>query len=197
MRIVVGSSNRAKGQEIRELLQDAGLDVLSLTAFPRVEPVPETGTTFAQNARLKALGLARQIGEWVLADDSGLEVDALDGRPGVHSARYGGEGLTDADRAARLLDEMRHVPEGQRTARFQCAVVLADRDKVLLSAQGTVEGRIAAAPAGSSGFGYDPVFVPVGHDRTFAQLGAEVKQSMSHRARALAELKDLLTDLKT
>jgi len=195
LRIVVGSQNQGKVREIKELLEGLEIEVQSLAECPEVELVEETGSSFAENAELKATGFARQLGVWVLADDSGLEVDALDGRPGVFSARYGGEGLTDAQRAVRLLEELRDVPDEDRTARFRCVAALADPNRLLCVTEGSVEGRIAHAPAGSSGFGYDPVFIPKGYDQTFAELGLEIKQRLSHRARALEELRDYLTEI--
>ena len=192
LRIVVGSFNEAKVREIMELLRGLPASVVALSSFSDVTPVPETGTTFAENAEQKARGLARQLHELVLADDSGLEVDALEGRPGVFSARYGGEGLSDEQRVSLLLKEMRDVPDAERTARFRCVAVLADEQTTHLTTKGVVEGRIATSAAGSSGFGYDPVFIPGGHDRTFAQLGTGVKHRMSHRARALGEFRSAL-----
>ena len=194
LRVVVGSFNPGKVREICELLAKVDVEVLPLSRFPGVRAPDETGETFEENAALKAVGLARQVREWVLADDSGLEVDALDGRPGVHSARYGGHGLTDAQKVARLLREIKDVPPAARTARFQCVVVMADAGGPRLKACGRVEGRIASAPAGQAGFGYDPVFIPEGYDRTFGELGPKVKQRISHRARALARWREHLTE---
>jgi len=194
-RIVVGTFNAGKVREIADLLAGLDMEVVSLQAFPGVQPVPETGATFEENARAKAEGLARQLGEAVLADDSGLEVDALGGRPGVLSARYGGEGLSDAERVERLLAELGGVPEAARTARFRCVVALADASGILAVAHGAVEGRIAERPSGCNGFGYDPVFIPEGRDRTFAEMEPSVKQSISHRSRALAALREQLRAL--
>jgi XTP/dITP diphosphohydrolase len=187
--LVVGSFNRAKAAEMIELLGDLGLQVRALDDFEHATPVPEDGTTFAENARLKALGLARQVAGpgilGVVADDSGLVVDALGGRPGVHSARYGGASATDPDRVDLLLEELAGVPEAERTARFRCHIALSDGDGVPVESDGVVEGRIAFAPAGDFGFGYDPIFIPEGHERTFSELGPHVKHRISHRARAL------------
>lgn len=193
-RIVVGSSNRQKSAEMLDLLSGLPIEVVPLSAFDGLRPVAETGVTFEANAALKASGFSAQIGEPVVADDSGLEADALGGRPGVFSARYGGEGLTDADRTARLLEELRDVPDAARTARFRCAVAMAVGDDVCIEASGKVEGRIARDSAGTSGFGYDPVFVPEGYGRTFAELGPDVKRKISHRARALAAFRERLKE---
>lgn len=185
-RLVLGTFNQGKVREIADMLRGLPLEVVGLDAFPGVQEVEETGATFEENARLKALGLAQQTGALVLAEDSGLEVDALSGRPGVLSARYGGEGLDDAGRAALLLQELRGVPEAKRTARFRCVAAMADAERVHIVVSGKAEGRIAVEPAGESGFGYDPVFVPEGYGATFAQLGLEVKARVSHRAQAMA-----------
>ena len=191
-RLVVGTHNKGKVREILELLDDLPLEVVSLDAFDSIEDVEETGDTFEANAAQKAMGFAAQTGELVMADDSGLIVDALDGRPGVFSARYGGPGLSDADRYLRLLEELADTPDEARTARFQCAIAMADGGQTPIAAAGAVEGRIARAPSGEEGFGYDPVFVPDGFDTTFAKLGLDVKQRISHRARALAVFKEKL-----
>jgi len=197
--IIIGTFNRAKAEEIRTLLAGCGLALRMLSEFPHVRPVPEEGATFAENAKQKALGLARQLAGkevlGVLAEDSGLEVDALDGRPGVLSARYGGPTATDAERVERLLEELAGVPPERRTARFRCHAALADADNVLLEAEGVVEGRISLVPAGDFGFGYDPVFIPDAYDRTFAELGAAVKHRLSHRASAMLRLREGLAAL--
>jgi len=191
-RLVVGTFNRAKAREMTELLQGLAIEVLPLSAFDGARPVEETGQTFEANALMKAEGLARQIGEWVVADDSGLEVDALGGRPGVFSARYGGEGLTDADRCRLLLDELKDTPSDRRAAQFRCVVALSRGGQERIVTSGAVEGRIALAPAGGGGFGYDPVFVPTGYDRSFGELGTEVKHRISHRAEALTRFREEL-----
>ena len=193
-RLVVGSFNRKKTAEVLDLLSSLPIEVVSLAGFDGVEAVEETGTTFEANAAIKAAGFSVQIGEPVLADDSGLEVDALGGRPGVYSARYGGEGLTDEERTARLLDELSGTPDAERTARFRCAIAMAVGPEVRIEVSAKVEGRIGHTPAGANGFGYDPVFIPDGSDRTFGQLDPEVKRRTSHRARALAAFRERLAD---
>ena len=183
-RIVIGTFNAGKVREMRQILADMPVELRSLADYPPVAEVPETGDTFAENAALKAIGLARQLGEAVLADDSGLEVDALDGAPGVRSARYAGEGATTADLVAKLLDALRDLPDGRRTARFRCCLCLADPSGVRLTAEGVCEGRIVREPRGTNGFGYDPVFVPLGETRTFAEMRPEEKNRRSHRGAA-------------
>ena len=194
--LVVGSFNQAKAAEMSELLGGLALPIRSLRDYPAVRPVEETGETFAENARQKALGLARQIARseilGVVADDSGLEVDALGGRPGVRSARYVSESATDPERVLRLLEELNGVPAERRTARFRCHVALADAGRVLIETEGSVEGRIALAPAGAFGFGYDPIFIPRGYDRTFGEIGADLKPRISHRAVALRKFRECL-----
>jgi len=197
--IVVGSFNQAKAAEMAELLEGLPVSVRSLKEFRGVHPVPEEGDTFAENARSKALGLARQIPDEALlglvADDSGLEVDALGGRPGVYSARYLGEQATDPDRVQGILRELGDLPPESRTARFRCHVAFADARHVLLETEGAVEGRISFAAAGEFGFGYDPIFVPLGFDKSFGELGAEVKHRISHRAQALRLFRERLARL--
>jgi len=194
--IIVGSFNPAKTAEIVELLGELPFAVRSIADFKNILPVPENGTSFAENARIKALGFARQVAAHpilgVVADDSGIEVDAMDGRPGVHSARYAGKTARDPERVNRMLEELRGVPPEKRAARFRCHIAFADEDRVLIETHGKVEGRISLEPAGDFGFGYDPIFIPQGYDRTFAQLGPSVKHSISHRAIALRRFRDAL-----
>lgn len=197
--IVVGSFNQAKAAEMAELLAGLPMRVRALKEFRGVNSVPETGNTFAENARAKALGMARQIHDaglfGLVADDSGLEVDALGGRPGVFSARYLGEEATDPERVQGILRELGDLPPESRTARFRCHVAFADARHVLLETEGVVEGRISFAPAGDFGFGYDPIFVPIGYDKSFGELGAEVKHRISHRAQALRLFRERLSRL--
>ena len=184
MNLLIASGNKAKCGELIQLLSHLPITLLDLTAFPGIEPVPETGSTFLQNATLKAVGYATRTSLIALADDSGLEVEALGGAPGVRSARYAGGDASDLDRVEALLTELKDSPS--RTARFVSAVVIADpRGQILNTSIGTCDGKIATVPRGSAGFGYDPIFVPEGYDLTFAELGAEVKNQISHRSRAL------------
>jgi len=195
MKITVGSHNRKKLAEIRRILGDLGVDVAPL---PEGAPdIVEDGATFAENARKKATELAAHVGGYVLSDDSGLEVEALGGRPGVHSARFGGEHGNDPKNIEKVLAMM----EGQddRRAAFRCCIVLAgpapegvSSDKVLITAEGSCTGTITREPRGTSGFGYDPIFIPDGYDRTFAEMPPEQKNSLSHRGKALNSFKQLL-----
>ncbi|HPD14756.1 MAG TPA: XTP/dITP diphosphatase [Planctomycetota bacterium] len=193
--IVLGSSNPGKLREARAALAGLPIELRGLADYPQARPPEETGRTFAENARLKATALARQLGAWVLADDSGLCVDALGGRPGVRSARYAGPDATDADKVAKLLDELRGVEDAQRTARFVCALALASPHGLLLEVEGACEGRILSEPRGCDGFGYDPVFLYPELGMTFAEIPLERKNSVSHRGRAIAALARRLPEL--
>ncbi len=187
-RVVLASANPKKAAEISEIVGHA------FTLVPRPPEVPEVvedADSFEGNARLKAVALVEATGLAALADDSGLVVDALDGAPGVRSARYAGDDATDGENVTKLLDALAGLPRPEeRTARFRAVVVLRRPDGSEVVAEGAVEGTIAAAPRGDGGFGYDPVFVPAGGDgRTFAEMAAEDKHRISHRGRALAELR--------
>ena len=194
-RIVIGTRNKKKLVEIERLLDGLPVDLSLVEEYPLVKDVEETETTFAGNAALKATEVAAATGEWVVADDSGLEVDALDGRPGIFSARYAGPDQDDRRNIAKVLSEMKDVPPPQRTARFLCAIALAAPDKLLFVVEEVCEGVLTAEPRGESGFGYDPIFVPEGHDRTFAELGAEIKDRLSHRGKALHRFREELEKL--
>jgi len=185
---VLATANRGKLAEVAAILGPRGVEVVPADDLVPGWSVVEDGATFADNARLKARDLARRAGLPALADDSGLEVAVLGGRPGVRSARYAGEDATDAANVARLLAELRDVPAGRRQAAFHCALALAWPDGRLVEAEGRSEGTIAVAPRGSGGFGYDPVFLDPESGRTFAELPAEVKNTRSHRRRALDAL---------
>lgn len=193
-RAVVCTGNAHKVHELGLLLPEFALEPLPAGAADALPP--ETGDTFLANARIKAhAGAAMFPDRWVLADDSGLIVDALDGRPGVHSARYAGEDATDSTNVDLLLRELSAAgatDPAARTARFACVLVAIAPDGSETTAEGFVEGHITRAPAGSAGFGYDPVFVPAGHEHTFAELGDDVKSQLSHRANAVAALRDAL-----
>jgi XTP/dITP diphosphohydrolase len=199
--ILVATTNPGKVRELRALL-GAQVEWKSLADFPGIPEVKEDGATFAENARKKALGYAQATGLWTLADDSGLVVDALDGAPGVNSARFSGDRPKGADRKLldrrnmeKLLSLLQDVPAEKRTARFVCCLCLASPEKVLLETRGTLEGRIATEPAGTGGFGYDPVFLVPPLGKTVAQLGAEEKNAISHRGNAMRALKPLLMGL--
>ena len=199
--ILVATTNPGKVRELRALLGEQ-VEWKSLADFPGVGEVQEDGATFAENARKKALGYAQATGLWTLADDSGLVVDALGGAPGVNSARFSGDRAAGVDRHVadrrnmeKLLSLLEGVPREKRTARFVCHLCLADPQRVLLETQGTLEGVIAAKPAGAGGFGYDPVFLVPHSGRTVAQLGDQEKNAISHRGNAMRRLKPLLEEL--
>lgn len=176
-----------KGRELQELLAPFGFEVQTLreTGRPNLDVV-EDGDTFAYNARKKAAEQARHLGAWVMADDSGLAVDALGGRPGVFSARYAGENATDADNNAKLLAELGDLPLAKRAGHYVCHVAVADpRGEIRAESADVCRGRIVFEPAGTNGFGYDPLFEVVEYHQTFGQLGPLVKAAISHRARAL------------
>jgi XTP/dITP diphosphohydrolase len=191
--LVVGTRNPKKREEILEILGDLGLDLRDLTAWPDVPEVVEDGTTFEANARKKATAFARQVGQWVLAEDSGLVVPALGGRPGVHSARYAGKQGDDEANNAKLLAELAPLPDDRRAAYYVCFAALADpRSEVQATAEGRCHGVIVREPRGSGGFGYDPLFLIPEYHRTFGELSPRVKHALSHRARALAQLRPAL-----
>jgi XTP/dITP diphosphohydrolase len=193
MHLVLASSNPGKLRELSQLLAPLG-HTLAPQQELGIHSVEETGTTFLENALLKAHHAAHYAHGAALADDSGIEVDALGGRPGVYSARYAGEHASDEKNLHKLLAELHEVPEEYRQARYHCVIVLVrtpqDRDPII--AQGTWEGRIAVAPRGSGGFGYDPVFIPAGSHLTAAELPAAEKNSVSHRGKALRALVEAL-----
>ena len=178
------------------MLADSHLELLGLREFPNIESVEETGSTFAENASLKAVGYALQAKILTLADDSGLVVDALGGRPGIHSARYVGPGATYPERIASLLGELANTAEPHRSAHFVCAMTVStETGEIAFATEKSCEGRLAAAPRGTGGFGYDSIFVPDGYNQTFAELPAEIKNQISHRGRALQELRKFLASL--
>jgi XTP/dITP diphosphohydrolase len=182
--LLIATRNRHKTGELAKLLGPA-FQVEDLTGHPEIPEVEETGATFAENAALKAEAASRYFPGLVLADDSGLEVDALDGAPGVRSARFAGEKATDQANLNLLLQRLQG--EARRTARFRCVIALAREGKQVASFDGKCEGHIIAAPRGKDGFGYDPVFVPEGREQTFAELPGDVKNGMSHRGRAMQQ----------
>jgi len=185
-RIVLASGNKGKVREINQILAGLDLEVVPQTEFD-VPEIAETGLTFVENAILKARNAAQHTGLPAIADDSGLEVDALKGAPGIYSARYAGEGASDEQNLTKLLNTLEGVAEAERTARFQCLLVYMahELDPTPIICQGTWEGRITTAPQGENGFGYDPVFYVPSHDCTSAELSAEEKNRLSHRGQAL------------
>lgn len=191
--IVLASNNAGKVREINQLLEGAGIRVVPQGDFG-VPEAEETGLTFVENAILKARNAAQHSGLPAIADDSGIEVDALHGAPGIHSARYAGTGASDADNLIKLLHALDSVPEAQRGARFQCVLVYLRHaaDPTPLISQGTWEGRILEAPRGENGFGYDPVFYVPTQGCSAAELDPAVKNGLSHRGQALRHLRRLL-----
>lgn len=184
-RLVIGTRNPGKIREFRELLIPLRLALLSLDEFPCIVEPEETGASFHDNATIKATYYSARMKEWVLADDSGLEIDALGGRPGVLSSRYGGTKTGYSEKMRLLLDELDHVAGEPRSARFISVVTLSDPTGVIrLTAEGICEGTIANMPKGDRGFGYDPIFVPESHHQTFGEMTDEQKRELSHRARA-------------
>jgi len=186
--LVLASSNRGKLAEIKAICAPWGIQVVTAASLGFTEEVPETGDTFEANARLKAVAVSQALGRPALADDSGLVVEALGGAPGVYSARYAGPGGGDAANSATLLAEMQGVPPEKRAAAFVCVMLCRRPDGVELVARGRLEGRIALAPAGHNGFGYDPVFWLPERELTVAQLSATEKNAISHRGQALGRL---------
>jgi len=189
----VATRNTHKTREIQHIL-GSGFSVRDLRAYPQISEIIETGTSFEENAKLKALAVSRKLPGLVIADDSGLEVEALGGAPGMHSARYAGANATDTEKIDKLLEELARVraKNDSRRARFHCLLALARNGEVLGVFEGTVEGQITQQPRGSHGFGYDPIFVPKGFERTFGELGPAEKNQLSHRARALEKLRTFL-----
>jgi XTP/dITP diphosphohydrolase len=189
VRVVLASSNGGKLRELASLLAPLGFELIAQNTLG-VETPPETGETFADNALLKARHAAAATQLPALADDSGIEVDALGGRPGIYSARYAGEGASDEDNLRKMLSELRNVPSEKRTARYQCVIafVSTSADPKPLLASGTWDGSLISEPRGLGGFGYDPIFIPHGFDRTAAELDAVEKNALSHRGQALRAL---------
>ncbi|SKA72558.1 XTP/dITP diphosphohydrolase [Paucidesulfovibrio gracilis DSM 16080] len=186
--VVLATRNQGKIREFSALLHNLGMEVKGLDQFPEIGDIPETGATFLENARIKAEAVAKATGLIAVADDSGLAVDALDGAPGVHSARYAGEhGDADANNA-KLLDALDNLPDEQRTARFVCCMYACTPDGTAIHAQESWEGRIAHGYSGQSGFGYDPIFFDPELGRTAAEMAPDEKNARSHRGKALAKL---------
>lgn len=189
--IVLATRNEGKVAEILQIFTGLPVRFVPLSEYPAVPEIVEDGTTFLENARKKAVSVARHTREWALGEDSGLEVDALGGRPGIHSARYAGD---DRANNAKLSRELAGVPDEKRTARYRCAMVVADPEgREVATAEGSCEGRIGREERGTGGFGYDPLFVLSGFQgQTMAEVGMETKNRISHRARAMMKLRDAL-----
>ena len=200
-KILVATTNIGKIAELKAML---GLDAqwLDLSYYPEIEEIEEDGETFIENACKKAIGYARATGQWTIADDSGLEVDALSGAPGVKSARYSGEktinidgSLIDHRNIAKVLELLEDVPQAKRTARFFCSLALANPEQILIETEGTLEGLITKKEIGNNGFGYDPIFFVPHLNKTVAQLTSEEKNAISHRGNAIRKLKPMLEKL--
>jgi XTP/dITP diphosphohydrolase len=189
-RILVATANPGKLREFEAALAAAGIEAVGLAALSDPAPVEETGATFEENARIKAEAYSQRTDLPVLADDSGLEVDALNGEPGVLSARYGGPGLSDGDRVRVVVRKLAGVPKSQRAGRFRCVLAVARAGKVLGTFEGVVEGRILDEPRGKGGFGYDPIFFHEGVGWAFGELSLEEKQALSHRGKAIRSFLD-------
>ncbi len=186
-KLLIASGNPGKVSEYRELLSGLPLELIDLSYFPTAIEPEETGMTFAENAKIKAQSYAEQTGFWVLADDSGLEVKALDGAPGLFSARFGGRDTTFSDKMDSILLQLDGLTGDDRSARFVCVIAVSGPSgEVILKAEGECSGSIAMERLGDGGFGYDPIFVPEGFDRTFGELPDSVKQKIGHRGRASA-----------
>jgi|SRR5690625_3546256 len=193
--LIIATKNKGKVKEFQEIFKLYGINVKSLleldTKLPDVE---ETGSTFHENARLKAEEICKIVKTPVLADDSGLVIDALDGRPGVYSARYAGEPSNDKNNYEKVLQEMKGIKRNERTARFVCVLALAFPNGETIFKEGSCEGIIAEEAVGTNGFGYDPIFIPNGYDQTMAQLDESEKNKISHRYHALSQIKAWLDD---
>ena len=198
--LLIATANRAKAKEFCDMLGAERFAWRDLSDFPQDQPVRETGRTFRANSCLKVSEYARRHRMWALADDSGLEVDALGGAPGVMSARWAelnGTGRGDADNNATLLRQLEHVPDNQRTARFVCVLALADPlGRIILTTRDSVEGRILREPRGDNGFGYDPLFLVPELGKTTAELPPEQKHAISHRGKALRRMRELIEELR-
>ncbi len=195
MDIILATKNANKVKEIMALLADMPVTILSLADFPDIPDIEETGTTFEENASLKAIATTDATGLIALADDSGLEVDALEGQPGVYSNRFAGPNASDRDKYRRILDLMKDVPDEKRTARFRATMAISTPDGTIVVVDGKCEGVIAHEPRGENGFGYDPIFYIPDLDKTMAELTPEEKNRISHRGKALKAARKVLQKL--
>lgn len=199
VKILLATRNQGKIDEIRAILKNSkiegGIEICSLLDYPDIPEIVEDGVTFSENARKKALTSARHTGLIAVADDSGLEVDVLGGTPGIYSSRFAGEGATDAENIKKLLELLKGIPYEKRTARFVCTIAIAKPDGDVSLVQGECHGIIAEEKRGKYGFGYDPVFIVPEYGKTFAELGGEIKNRISHRAIALRKLCNILESL--
>ncbi len=195
LQLLVATKNNEKVAELKNLLSNFPVRLRSLREFVDAGDVKETGENFKENAALKAQGYALHTGLWSLADDSGLEVEALRGAPGIFSARYGGKSATDQVKIKKLLRELNKKQNDERFARFVCAMAISDeKGEIKFVAEGICNGRISLEPRGNNGFGYDPIFIPAGFNKTFGELSSEIKQQISHRAQASRKIIQYLRD---
>lgn len=192
MKIVIATRNPGKLKEIQTILTAPGLEIVSLRDYPNCPEVVEDGATYLDNARKKAQAVAEHCGTWALADDSGLEVEALQGRPGVLSARYAGEGASDAENNRKLLEELQGVEEARRGAAFRCVLVLRHPDGREFFSEGVLKGKIALETRGDGGFGYDPLFIRSDTGLSLAQIPSEEKNKISHRRLALERMEGII-----
>jgi XTP/dITP diphosphohydrolase len=192
MRLLVAMTNVNKVREIRGILADIDVELVGLETFPPIAEPEETGATFAENARAKAIYYSGKLGVVAVAEDSGFVVDALDGEPGIHSARYGGAAATYPEKFALIYGRLRDLQALDSPARFVCALAVARGDRILFEARGTIEGRVAEAPRGGGGFGYDPIFFYPPAGRTLAELSEGEKAVVSHRGQAFSQLREYL-----
>jgi len=190
--IIIATKNEGKAKEFSTIFNEFGYGVKTLLDFPNIPDIPETGATFAENAYQKAATISKKFDTIVLADDSGLEVDALEGRPGIYSARFAGEHGNDQKNNEKLLRELENVPRKLRTANFHCSLVLVGPDREPLFVEGEVEGYILSEPRGQHGFGYDPLFYVPTYEQSMAELTHSTKNEISHRAKATNQLKKYL-----
>lgn len=194
-KVIIATKNAGKAKEFKSLFYEYGVDVLTLLDIPNAPDIEETGTSFEENAKLKAEGISKITNVMVIADDSGLVVDELDGAPGVYSARYAGEQKDDEANINKVLDEMKDVPEEKRTARFFCVLAIASPNHETITVTGTCEGTILYERKGKNGFGYDPIFFSKELNKSMGEMSSIEKNEISHRAMALKKLKPILEDL--
>lgn len=194
--LVIATRNAGKLKEIKKYLNHLEVNLSCLKDYPHLPEIVEDGDSFEANARKKAVVVAKYTGKLSLADDSGLEIDYLNGAPGISSARFGGNGLTDRQRSERILALLDGVPMEERTARFRAVIAIAEPDGRVKIVEGKCEGEISLEIRGKSGFGYDPIFMPAGYNQTFAELGIEIKNRLSHRGEALRKVMPILIELR-
>ncbi|WML54237.1 XTP/dITP diphosphatase [Neobacillus sp. PS3-12] len=190
--VIIATKNRGKAREFEDIFRSRGYEIRTLLDYPDIEDIDETGNTFEENAILKAEAVSATLNKLVISDDSGLVIDALDGRPGIFSARYAGEQKNDEANIDKVLEEMSEIPQSERTARFYCALALAAPGQKTLTVSGTCEGKILGERRGTNGFGYDPIFFVSEKGLSMAELSSAIKNQISHRANAIHKLDKIL-----